>query len=49
MDGFGKDIRWLRLEWISAEKSTELVNTINDITEELRSTGSLKLAVREMA
>lgn len=39
----------LRLKWISAAEVTESINTINGFTEELRSAGSLKLAVKEMA
>ncbi len=49
MDDFGIDTRCLCLECISAADGTELVNVMNHSTEELRSTVSLKLAVREMA
>jgi coenzyme F420-reducing hydrogenase delta subunit len=38
----------LRLKWISAAELTESINAMNCFTEELCSTGSFKLAAREM-
>lgn len=49
LDDFGIDRARLRLEWISAAEGTKFARVMNEFTEELRSLGPIKLAVREMA
>lgn len=48
LDDFGIDSTRLRLEWISAAEGTKFATVMDEFTEELRSKGPLKLAVKEM-
>ena len=49
LDDFGIERDRLRLEWISAAEGVKFAEVMNEFTEELRSRGPLKLAVKEMA
>ena len=42
---FGIDPRRLRLEWVSASEGDRFAAIVNEMTEEIRSLGPLKLAV----
>jgi F420-non-reducing hydrogenase iron-sulfur subunit len=46
---FGIDPRRLRLEWVSASEGDKFAKVVNEMTEEIRGLGPLKLSVhREM-
>jgi F420-non-reducing hydrogenase iron-sulfur subunit len=43
---FGIDPRRLRLEWVSASEGDRFAKVVNDMTEEIRQLGPLKLSVQ---
>jgi F420-non-reducing hydrogenase iron-sulfur subunit len=43
--GFGIDPRRLRLEWVSASEGDRFAHVVNEMTEEIRTLGPLKLQV----
>ena len=44
---FGIDPRRLRLEWVSASEGDRFAKVVNEMTEEIRSLGPLKLSVHQ--
>jgi F420-non-reducing hydrogenase iron-sulfur subunit len=44
---FGIDPRRLRLEWVSASEGDRFAKIVNEMTEEIRTLGPLKLSVHE--
>jgi F420-non-reducing hydrogenase iron-sulfur subunit len=49
IEGFGIDPRRLRLEWVSASEGDRFAKVVNEMTEEIRKLGPLKLYVSQEA
>jgi len=49
VEGFGIDPRRLRLEWVSASEGDRFAEVVNEMTEQIRGLGPLKLRVGEEA
>jgi len=49
VEGFGIDPRRLRLEWVSASEGDRFAEVVNEMTEQIRALGPLKLRVGEEA
>ncbi|HTO94861.1 MAG TPA: hydrogenase iron-sulfur subunit [Bacteroidota bacterium] len=49
IEGFGIDPRRLRLEWVSASEGDRFAEVVNEMTEQIRELGPLKLRFGEEA
>jgi len=49
IEGFGIDPRRLRLEWVSASEGDRFAEVVNEMTEQIRELGPLKLGFGEEA
>jgi F420-non-reducing hydrogenase iron-sulfur subunit len=47
LQGFGIDPRRLRLEWVSASEGDRFAAVVNEMTEEIRQMGPLRLPVQQ--
>ncbi|HEX7573000.1 MAG TPA: hydrogenase iron-sulfur subunit, partial [Bacteroidota bacterium] len=47
LQGFGIDPRRLRLEWVSASEGDRFAEVVNEMTEEIRQMGPLRLPVHQ--